>query len=87
MGNISGIYMWLKIIHMCMHDSALDIVRELINGAIKDVDDANTNYKLRIASQLVDAIEHHEEDLSETLSDADLANDVESDLREMGYID
>lgn len=70
-----------------MHDSALDIVRELINGAIKDVDDTNTNYKLRIASQLVDAIEHHEEDLSETLSDADLVDDVESDLREMGYID
>lgn len=70
-----------------MHDSSLDTVQQLIDGAIEDVDDAKTSYKLRTASQLVDAIEHHEESLSQTLSRANLADDVEADLREMGYLE
>jgi hypothetical protein len=34
----------------------------------------------------VDAVEHHEEDLSETLENADLDDEVEDTLSEMGYI-
>ena len=71
---------------MTTYDSSLDTVKQLIDGAIEDVDDTDTSFKLRTASQLVDAIEHHEESLSETLDTAPLDDDVESDLRDMGYI-
>ena len=69
-----------------MYDSYLDTIQQLVNGAIEAEDDAEINFRLRTASQLVDAVEHHEEDLSETLEDADLDDEVEDTLSEMGYI-
>lgn len=68
-----------------MYDSSLDTIQQLVNGAIEE-DDSEINFRLRTASQLVDAIEHHEEDLSETLEDADIDDEVEDKLSEMGYI-
>lgn len=70
-----------------MHDSSLDTVQQLIDGTIEEVEDTNISYKLRTASQLVDAIEHHEESLSETLENANIDGKIEDDLREMGYIE
>jgi hypothetical protein len=69
-----------------MHNSSLDTVRQLINGAIEKEDDAAINYRLRTASQLVDAIEHHEERLSETLENASFDDDIEADLHNMGTL-
>jgi len=66
-----------------MYDSSLDTVQQ---GAIEAEDDAEINFRLRTASQLVDAVEHHEEDLSETLENADLDDELEDTLSEMGYI-
>ena len=78
--------MCLKISNISMYDSSLDTVQQLVNGAIEAEDDAEINFRLRTASQLVDAVEHHEEDLSETLENADLDDEVEDTLSEMGYI-
>jgi hypothetical protein len=69
-----------------MYDSSLDTIQQLVNGAIQEEDDSEINFRLRTASQLVDAVEHHEEDLSETLENADLDDEVEDTLSEMGYI-
>ena len=70
-----------------MYDSSLDTIQQLVNGAIEEEEeDSEINFRLRTASQLVDAVEHHEEDLSETLEDADLDDEVEDKLSEMGYI-
>lgn len=78
--------MCLKISNISMYDSSLDTVQQLVNGAIEAEDDAEINFRLRTASQLVDAVEHHEEDLSETLENADLDDELEDTLSEMGYI-
>lgn len=78
--------MCLKISNISMYDSSLDTIQQLVNGAIEAEDDAEINFRLRTASQLVDAVEHHEEDLSETLENADLDDEVEDTLSEMGYI-
>ena len=70
-----------------MYDSSLDTIQQLVNGAIEEEEeDSEINFRLRTASQLVDAVEHHEADLSETLEDADLDDEVEDKLSEMGYI-
>jgi hypothetical protein len=69
-----------------MYDSSLDTIQQLVNGAIQEEDDSEINFRLRTASQLVDAVEYHEEDLSETLENADLDDEVEDTLSEMGYI-
>ena len=78
--------MCLMIDNISMYDSSLDTVQQLVNGAIEAEDDAEINFRLRTASQLVDAVEHHEEDLSETLENADLDDELEDTLSEMGYI-
>lgn len=78
--------MCLMIDNISMYDSSLDTIQQLVNGAIEAEDDAEINFRLRTASQLVDAVEHHEEDLSETLENADLDDEVEDTLSEMGYI-
>lgn len=78
--------MCLKISNISMYDSSLDTIQQLVNGAIEAEDDAEINFRLRTASQLVDAVEHHEEDLSETLENADLDDELEDTLSEMGYI-
>jgi len=78
--------MCLKIDNISMYDSSLDTIQQLVNGAIEAEDDAEINFRLRTASQLVDAVEHHEEDLSETLENADLDDELEDTLSEMGYI-
>ena len=84
--NVCKTYMCLKISNISMYDSSLDTVQQLVNGAIEAEDDAEINFRLRTASQLVDAVEHHEEDLSETLENADLDDELEDTLSEMGYI-
>lgn len=78
--------MCLMIDNISMYDSSLDTIQQLVNGAIEAEDDAEINFRLRTASQLVDAVEHHEEDLSETLENADLDDELEDTLSEMGYI-
>ena len=78
--------MCLMIDNISMYDSSLDTIQQLVNGAIEEEDDAEINFRLRTASQLVDAVEHHEEDLSETLENADLDDELEDTLSEMGYI-
>jgi len=70
-----------------MYDSSLDTVQQLINGAIQKEDDTAINYRLRTASQLVDAFEHHEERPSETLENASFDDEIEAELRNMGYIE
>ena len=69
-----------------MYDSSLNTIQQLVNGAIEEEDDSEINFRLRTASQLVDAVEHHEEDLSATLENADLDDELEDKLSEMGYI-
>ena len=78
--------MCIKIDNISMHDSSLDTIQQLVNGAIEEEDDSEINFRLRTASQLVDAVERHEENLSETLDNASLDHEVEDKLSEMGYI-
>ena len=84
--NVCESYICLSVYDSFMYDPSLDTIQQLVNGAIEAEDDAEINFRLRTASQLVDAVEHHEEDLSETLENADLDDELEDTLSEMGYI-
>jgi len=70
-----------------MSDSPLGTIKKLVDACIEETDDTGVHYKLRTASQLVDVIQYHNDDLLETLENADTDDELEERLREMGYME
>jgi len=48
-------------------DTPLIQIKKLVTAAIEEPDPSEARFKLRTASQLLDVVQEHTEDLSETL--------------------
>ncbi|MFC6873107.1 hypothetical protein [Halobellus marinus] len=70
-----------------MANTPIDTIKQLLETAIKETDDREVHFKLRTASQLVDVVQQHHDDLLESLEDANLNDELTEELREMGYMD
>ena len=65
----------------------LSTIKQLVDSSIEKTDDSEIRFKLRTASQLVDVVQNHHDDLIESLADADLDDELEKQLRDMGYLE
>jgi MoxR-like ATPase len=65
----------------------VDTIRALLDGAIDETDDPETNFKLRSALQLLAVVEERDERLQRDLRDVELPEGTASRLRELGYLD
>jgi hypothetical protein len=65
----------------------VDTIRALLDGAIDETDDPETNFKLRSALQLLAVVEERDERLQRDLRDVELPERTASRLRELGYLD
>lgn len=54
-----------------MPEDPLDTAKQYINATIDDVDDRDVRFKLRTASQLLDAADLHDEDTVELIEDSE----------------
>lgn len=54
-----------------MSEEPLNIVKQYVDGAIKEVDDSEVRFKLRTASQFIDVAHHRKEYPGETTEGAD----------------
>ena len=70
-----------------MANTPIDTIKQLLETVIKETDDREVHFKLRTASQLVDVVQQHHDDLLESLEDANLNDELTEELREMGYMD
>lgn len=68
-------------------DTPLIQIKKLVTAAIEEPDPSEARFKLRTASQLLDVVQEHTEDLSETLENSDLDDDLEKRLQDLGYIE
>lgn len=59
-----------------MIDKALSSVRQRLERAIEEADNREVRYELRTASQLLDAVHHHNQSLTEALDNADLDDEL-----------
>jgi len=65
-------------------------IKKLVTAAIEEPDPSEARFKLRTASQLLDVVQEHTEDLSETpvyIQNSDLDDDLEKRLQDLGYIE
>ncbi|MFC6874636.1 hypothetical protein [Halobellus marinus] len=70
-----------------MANSPLDTIKQLVESTIEETENSEVHYKLRTASQLVDVVQYHHDNLVESLEDTDLDDELREELRDMGYID
>jgi SOS response regulatory protein OraA/RecX len=70
-----------------MDDSTIDTVRQLLNGALDETDDAEVHFKLRTALQLLSVVEERDQQLKQDLKEAAFSEDTLARLREQGYLD
>jgi len=69
-------------------DTPLIQIKKLVTAAIEEPDPSEARFKLRTASQLLDVVQEHTEDLSETgFENSDLDDDLEKRLQDLGYIE
>ncbi|WP_311174175.1 hypothetical protein [Halobellus ordinarius] len=70
-----------------MSENPLSTIKQLVDSATEETDNGEIRFKIRTASQLIDAVQYHNEDLLEKIEDADLDNELEKQLRDMGYLE
>ena len=70
-----------------MPSSTVGTIKQLVDASIEETDNSEVRYKLRTASQLVDVLQHNNEDLSEMLENADSDAELKQKLRDMGYME
>ena len=70
-----------------MSASAIGTIRTLLESVLDGVDDADQQFRLRTALQLLDAVEQHEEHARIALENADLDAELTELLTELGYLD
>ncbi|QCC48206.1 hypothetical protein DV707_11325 [Halobellus limi] len=68
-------------------NSPLSTIKQLVDSSIEKTDDSEIRFKLRTASQLVDVVQNHHDDLIDSLEDTDLDDELQEELRDMGYIE
>lgn len=69
-----------------MASTTLGTLDELLEGALTEVDDSDTQYKLRNARQLVAVIEQRHHEVNQSIEEVVDDNVVET-LRDLGYVD
>lgn len=70
-----------------MDKGVIDTIDELLQGAVDDIDDPETTYKIRSAQQLLNVIEQRHDDVNLLIDDAIADEEVINDLRNLGYLD
>lgn len=70
-----------------MAKTTLGTIDELLAGAIDDVDDSEARFKLRNARQLLQVIQHRDDEVDEIIDAAIDNEEVIDNLRDLGYID
>jgi hypothetical protein len=70
-----------------MANSPLDTIKRLVESTIEETENSEVHYKLQTASQLVDVVQYHHDNLVESLEETDLDDELREELRDMGYID
>ncbi|MFB6196013.1 MAG: hypothetical protein ABEI80_07555 [Haloplanus sp.] len=67
-----------------MSDETLETIRTLLESLIEETDDSEVHYKLRTALQLLAV---HEEEINRLEEAADSDADLETRLRDLGYLE
>lgn len=70
-----------------MTRTPLDAVEALLERLLAQTDDAETQFTLRTALQLVVVARDEHDRAAETLEAADLDDDLREHLQELGYLD
>lgn len=70
-----------------MSDTVLGTTSSLLRGVLDTVEDEEARFKVRTALQLLVVAEDEHERLAETLSEAELDDDLQDRLRDLGYVD
>jgi len=70
-----------------MSKSTIATIDRLLESAIEQTESEEARFKLRTARQLVDVIEQDHDDLSESLEEADLGDELREELRKLGYLE
>ncbi|SEF51973.1 hypothetical protein SAMN04488133_0021 [Halobellus limi] len=70
-----------------MTNTPLNTIKQLVDSAIEETDDSGIRFKLRTASQLVDVVQSRNDDLLDSLENADLNDELQEELHNMGYIE
>lgn len=69
-----------------MADSPVSAIKKLVDDATEEQDDHELRFKLRTASQLLDVVQEHTDDLSVILENGNFDDDIEKKLQDLGYI-
>ena len=69
-----------------MTETVIQTVTNLLETALEESDDADVNFNIRTAIQLLDVSREEREKLAETLETAELDRDLREDLAELGYL-
>ena len=70
-----------------MTETITDALRGLLEGLLDETDEEEVHFKLRTALQLLFVVEERFEGAREALGEADLDEDLRTDLRALGYLD
>ena len=70
-----------------MSHTPLDTVEVLLESVLEETEDVDVHFKVRTALQLLVVVRDDMARASETLSEADLDEDLRERLRELGYVE
>ena len=73
------------ILHM--GTTAIERVIELTESVLEDTDNDEYKFRLRTAIQLLEIIEDRHNEASDVLADCDLDEQIQANLKDLGYLE
>jgi hypothetical protein len=70
-----------------MAGTTIGTIEALLESAIDETDDSEISFKLRSALQLLYVLEERHVAAREAIDEAEIEDEVQENLRELGYID